>query len=163
MLPKARLTHRGCERLRFYLPEKKRDTKFFKKLHADLKDVEGIEEIRINPVSASVLLLGSLDSKDLLNSIEDSAKIKFYRRSEFRLTAKKSSFLGLAKSFRSGTVEWDTAIRQKSNDDINLRDLAALSLIGLSLFQLARGQRFLPVGGTLFIQGLQLLSKNKST
>ena len=53
------LSHVSKGRLRLRIPSKKRDTAFFSGLQAVLSAVPGLDQVKVNPLSGSLLILHS--------------------------------------------------------------------------------------------------------
>jgi len=56
MSPRVRLVHRTRDRLRLRIPEKRKDLQYFLGLYDSLREIPGIADVEINPVTSSILL-----------------------------------------------------------------------------------------------------------
>jgi len=56
MSPRVHLVHRTRDRVRLRIPEKRKDLRYFLGLYDSLRQIPGIADVEINPVTGSVLL-----------------------------------------------------------------------------------------------------------
>jgi len=133
MKPVAQVIHQTRDRTRLRVPGKKRDDKFFSDIEEQLRKLQGIEEVKTNSLSSSVLLLHpDSEPQDTLNRVE---KLKLFDSIDTTFEPKTAGlnpatitqgFSKLEDSFSAFTEKEHTPF--------------FFLLIGLAAMQAARGQ-----------------------
>ena len=77
------LSHVSKGRLRLRIPSKKRDAAFFSELQAVLSAIPGLDQVKVNPLSGSLLILHSELPEEMASFVKTLAglapKKKFHR------------------------------------------------------------------------------------
>jgi hypothetical protein len=145
-LPVGRVCHLTTGRLRVKIPEKRRDEAFFTNLEQRLAPWDSIEQVEVNPLTASVLVhfsdLGALFAENAM------------RNDLFAVDLDQLE--GVDGKPRQALTEWakqrwtdaDKALRRWSGGNADIRSAAFLALVAGSILQLFRG-RIAPPAATL--------------
>lgn len=120
--------------MRLRVPARRHDHAFFTRIVAALGPL--VAELHVNPATASVLL-------------EDPEEVALDAVLEFARThglfeAPNGGVLRLAESVVQGARGFDRVLRRVTGDELDLRALAFLALLGGALYQLVRGELFAP-------------------
>ena len=95
-----------------------------------------VGELRVNPATASVLIL---DQRGVaLDEVRDYA----YSHGLFEMP--NGGRQSLAESVLEGARQMDEGVRRASGEELDLRALAFLALLGAALYQLLRGELLAP-------------------
>lgn len=133
MKPVAQIIHQTRDRTRFRVAGKRRDDQFFSDIQEQLDKLPGIEEVKTNPLSSSVLLLHpDSEPQDTLNRIE---KLGVFDSIETAFEPKTADLnpATITKGF-SRFEDSFSAITEKEHTPF------FILLIGLAAMQAARGQ-----------------------
>jgi hypothetical protein len=65
MIPEAHVSHEIHGRLRIKIPSRKGETRYFENLRAQLLDCPGVEEVTVNPQTASALICCKVESRTI--------------------------------------------------------------------------------------------------
>ena len=152
MIPDAYISHRTDHRLRIKVPSKKRDDAYFLNLHQHLSGKQGIETIEINPLTGSVLITHNLDADAFL------AEIQTY--SLFTLKKSVSDQSTLHKTVKQHFKSFDDRIKGLTGGSHNIGALAFLTLAGVGIYQLARGNFAAPAWYTAFWYAMNIFFKS---
>ena len=141
MSGKAYLVHRAPGRLRLRLPDMRGETPFFRKLVAQISQLEDIEAVRANPDTGGVLILHRPDAErtvlDHLAAAVDLTDDEYAPPSGF-----SRAVTGLGK-----LDEW---IARETRGGSSLSSVVFLLLVGMALAQIARGQVMAPASSLLW-------------
>jgi hypothetical protein len=134
----AAVVHDSPGRLRLKLPDRKGDEAFLTELADRLLGVDGVHEVRANPLTGSVLLLHhGADSGALKAALADGNLVRIV----------EPGYLLLEQPRDEHGPEWRTVL--------------FMGLLVLGIFQIARGQALAPAA-TLFWMASELVSRGKS-
>ena len=144
MIPKAYISHSTNERLRIQVPEKKRNANFFSNVQSVFSHFNDVDEIVVNELTGSVLLIAS---KINIDTIKNYAKTNQL----FDIQEKESSpaFISilpkpLTKVLTVPIGQINKAIERKTSESLDLAGMFFLSLMSIGMVQALRGKATLP-------------------
>jgi len=154
-LPQAKLGKKLKNRLRIYIPEKRKSSEYFSKLKASLSQVEGVGRVDTNPLTGSVLI----------QYFGDISKVIEYAQMNHLFALERGALeeeVWISRMFRE-VDNLDMKISASTDGNFNLASIAGVVFIGLGGVQVYRGQ-ILPVASALFLYAAQFLviAKNKA-
>ena len=152
MIPDAYISHRTDHRLRIKVPSKKRDHEYFGTLHQHLSGKEGIETVEINPLTGSVLITHNVDADALVAEAQS--------KSLFTLKKSVPAQPTLHKIVKGHFKGFDDRIKGFTGGSQNIGTLAFLTLAGVGIYQIARGNFTAPAWYTAFWYALNLFLKS---
>jgi hypothetical protein len=148
MPPFAYISHRSENRVRIKVPSKKGDKSFFSAAVDFFASQSGILKVTTNDVTGSILLIHSIQPEKIMKSAEKQ-RLFTSRSSRTPLSNKVIEvFKGLNKKTTSCTEGY-----------ANLPDLTFLSLLGLGLYQISRGNFTAPAWYAAFWYALNIFLK----
>lgn len=152
MLPGAYICHQTAHRLRLKIPGKRGDIAYFTALRNDLSGWPDIQEVQINPTTASVLLVPAV-APPVLARFGMSKKL-------FALKPARPETINqrLLSSFRYV----DEQLKASTSGELDLASLAFLGLVGAGTYQILMGNFFAPAWYTAFWYGASVLLKTPS-
>lgn len=134
-IPAAYIAHRTAQRVRLRVPSRRNDGAFFTRLVAALRDAPGVRELRVNPRTASVLVVGAPGTRPVHIVAAAAAQ------GLFRLDEESPP---VVEHMRESAERIDGGIRLMSGNQLDLRALTFAVLAGSALWQLVRGQWLAP-------------------
>jgi hypothetical protein len=150
MTARAAIVHRTRNRLRLRVPERRKDIGFFVALYDNLREIPGVTEIVINPVTSSVLV----SFPDGYCSAIESA----VQRSRFLTFAKASETTKSPPAKAERASEKVVPLRQRRELRVNdLRTVLFVLMLAVAAHQAIRG-RFLVASISLILSGYDLIS-----
>jgi Heavy metal associated domain 2 len=154
-LPEAYISHSIPHRLRIKIPSKKGDTSFLASAKDAFVRLEGIEHVEINEVTGSILLLHTLSSGKIAEYAEGQhlfmiEGLKTYHKQTFVSRKISETFLDLNKKVTVSTKGF-----------ANIPDLAVLTLLGLSVLQISRGNFMAPAWYAAMWYALNIFLKSQ--
>lgn len=148
MKPVAHLIHQVPGRVRLKIPEKRSDQSFFEALAERLKECTGVTEVNVNGRTGSLLIRHSVALAEIIAFAEENDLFTLGSRLKWRDN--------LAHQTRAHLRALDKRITRLSEGSLDLRSLLILTLLGLTLTQVLRGQ-VLPPASTLLWYAARLL------
>jgi hypothetical protein len=155
MLPRAYIVHRIRSRLRLRLPEKCQDADYFDSLENALSSLPLFTDVEVSPLSGSVLLLHPFHSFD-------AVRPELERLGLFELIDEKPPAARPMQAVTARMVRTDSLISEISSGGLDLRTLAFVIAMVLTLQQAARGN-FSGPAIPMFLAALGLISSNGSS
>ena len=148
-LPRARVCHFTTGRLRVKIAEKRRDEAFFDAVKERLASWDSIEQVEVNPLSASVLVhfsdLGSLFAENAVRN--DLFALDFDAlEADFESPA-------LAEWVKRRWSDTDLAVRRLTSGATDLRGAVLVTLLVAGTYQLFRGNIAAPAATLLWYAG----------
>ncbi|MGD8316693.1 MAG: hypothetical protein PVH21_10770 [Myxococcales bacterium] len=145
MLPKALLCHRTVGRFRVRVPEKRKDEAYFSTVKQVLEQHEAVHEVRIAPVTASVLVIHGGQCAQLLDHAENAG---LFRSAEERRPSPT-------------VVQWLDRLDRFDSEFLFARmaqhpQRAATGLFMLAVLQVVRGS-IIPSAPSLLGEAMRLL------
>ena len=133
MAPSAYVVHRIRGRIRLRIRDRRNDDQYFEAVRRQLELVPGIEVARINPVTGTILLLhpGQSDTQ-VLNTLRQLDLFDFSDGPEPATPALAPLTQGIAMV--------DQALVDNSGGRVDLRALAYIVLMAVTVLQIRRGQ-----------------------
>ena len=151
MIPDAHVSHGMARRLRIKIPSKKGDVSYFSTLRERLASCPGIEEIRVNPQTASALISYECDRKALVEFAREN-DLFLLKRSTRR---QKSLFGNVSDTFQS----YNQDLRKLTGGEVDIPSLIFLSLLISGIWQIGRGNVAMPAWYTAFYYALGVLTR----
>lgn len=137
MADSAYVVHRLRGRLRLRLPQRKGEADYFATLRERLLALPGVVEIRANPLSGSVLChYEGGDEAALMTQLEQALELRLEEGEPPRSPA--------LQPLESGMQHLEQLLQQQSGGGTDLRALLFLTLAGLALRQILRGEIMTP-------------------
>ncbi len=137
MIPRAQIVHQVRGRLRLRIQERRKDTEYFETVREHLEDLPGVESVRVNSVTGSVLLLHpELDFDQLAPRLSDSEL--------FQLLAGPPPEVPAFAPLQSGLAGIDRLVGEGSGGGVDLRTIAFMITMGMAIRQVMRGQIMVP-------------------
>jgi hypothetical protein len=135
-IPAAHVAHRTAYRVRLRIPSRRHDRAFFTRLVAGLRACPAVSELEVNPATASVLLV------DPRGVALDAVRSHAHEHGLFEMASVARPHV--VQSVLQGARQVDKGLRRASGDQLDLRALAFLALLGGALYQLLRGDILAP-------------------
>ncbi len=136
MRPLTRVVHRTKERLRLRIPGRRKDMDYFLDLYDDLRQIRGVTEVVINPLTASVLL--NFHPEAAGQVVDSLAGIGLLPQKEVKGS----------KQPVPGAVERFFANHQSAATDV--RTVILTLMIGIAIHQALRGKILAPALSALW-------------
>ena len=149
-LPQAFLVHQCKGRVRLRIPERRQDDAYFTLMEKQLSAIPGINGIKVNPISGTVLLLISQDIS--LNALSQPNHLQDL----FHLACDADH--PLTSRVAADVLEINKYVQRVNEDRLNMDGLYASILILLAIVQLLRGNSLGPASSLLW-NAIQLLRK----
>jgi hypothetical protein len=142
MLPQAQISHYTVNRLRIKIPSKRGQGAYFTFLKENLSKYHGIEEVRVNPMTGSVLLLHNLDA----------TKIAQFGTANnlFLLHSPRPNPVTLHQNVVNSFGRLNEHVKASTGGELDIPSLAFLGLIGAGIYQLTIGNFIMPSWYTAF-------------
>ncbi len=154
-LPEARITHIISGRLRIKIPSKKGDTSYFESLKQKFSGCNKVQKVEANAVTAGVLLLHDADIKDISKFAEENRL--------FRVESQRPERTVPVKRIRNGFEDLNRRITRLTGGELDLPSTGFVSLLFLSIYQIARGNFFAPAWYTSLWYALNMVFKSSDT
>ncbi len=139
--PKAKIVHQTPGRLRIKIPSRRGDESYFSEVYNGFSRTKRVDQVEINPVSASILCLGEdLDP----NSIQEYAESKGFFT--FGKTEEELDFLPRKVVRPMGALS--SQMMKETGGRMNLLGIAFMSAVSIGLYQVLRGNLKLPTWHT---------------
>lgn len=151
-LPDAFLSHRISGRARLKIPSKKGDFHYFKSLKEQMPECSGIETVEVNPVSGSVLIVHTSD----IEQIAEYAR----SRNIFDLKNNRPDPVNLRHTVSKTFKDINGKIKGITGGDMDIASAAFLTLLGLGIYQISRGNFAAPAWYTAFWYALNIFLKS---
>ena len=151
MIPAAYVVHEIRGRVRLRIREKCKDPMYFEEVRRQLTSLPGVDEVRINCNTGTVLLLHTEESLDRLGD-------KMQPLGLFDINLGPEPVQPALAQLSSGIAMVDAAIQDSSGGRVDLRALAYIAMMGFTLHQIVRGKLLgpaIPMMG----QALSLLNR----
>jgi hypothetical protein len=133
----AHICHAVPGRIGFRIPNKRRDTAYFCRLHEKFSSVQCIEQVNVNPLTGSLLLQYSGDLQRIMEQIKQSRL--------FEVASKAPINEGSLAEHASASLQaLNEQIRARSAGGLDFWSLVFLTLIGMTAVRLAKGNIMVP-------------------
>ena len=154
-LPEARITHTISGRLRIKIPSKKGNKSYFESLEQKFSGCDGVQRVEANAVTASVLLLHDADVKGISKFAQENRL--------FRVETRGPERMPLVKRIRSGFEDLNIRAKRLTDGELDLPSAVFVSLLSLSIYQIARGNFYAPAWYTSLWYALHAVFKSSDT
>ncbi|MGD2111831.1 MAG: hypothetical protein PVI50_00485 [Gammaproteobacteria bacterium] len=154
MTPRAYIVHRIRNRMRLRIREKRNECRYFEAVRRELDLVPGIDEIRINTLTGTILLLHPDETDDRLVD-------RLRRLGLFEIIEGDEPAASVLTPITSGLSLIDQTLHENTGGRIDLRALAYIALMSVTVTQLVRGQVLGPALPVAW-QALSLLDRVNS-
>ncbi len=135
-LPDAGITHTISGRLRLKIPSKKGDNSYFESLEQKLSGCDGVQRVKANAVTAGVLLLHDADIKSISKFAEENRL--------FMVKSLGSERTLLVDRIRNSFEDLNRRTKNLTGGELDVASTVFVSLVSLSIYQIARGNFFAP-------------------
>ena len=151
MIPEAILSHTSPGRFRVKVPARKGDAAYFSALQDRFAQFEGVEQVRANALTGSLLFIHSADLKAIAAFAEEHALFRLRKRP--RTTALSGN---IVKAF-SG---FDEKVKEFTGNELDVPGVAFVTLAGFGIYEIARGNFAAPAWYTAFWYALNVFLKS---
>lgn len=133
MIPTAYIVHQARGRMRLQIKEKCKDQAYFEAVRPALEALADIDEVRVNTTTGSIVLLfPQQNHAELKNRLQ---QVTLFEISEHRHTEEKPF-----TSLSSGLSGIEQALKSGTAGSLDLRTVAFIGMMGLTIHQILRGQ-----------------------
>ena len=146
--PSAHISHVTKGRVRFKIPAKKGNARFFSNIKDVLEKNTKVAGVEINPVTGSVLVTHKADIDSIIKLAESNKLFKLEKRRQ-RLSN------NVVESFKS----LDNTLKSATDGEIDLPTASFLTLAGVGIYEIARGNFAAPAWYTAFWYALNIFLK----
>lgn len=133
MIPDAYVRHRTTRRVRLKISDRRGDTRYFTDLEKKLSRSKTYEEVRVNPLTASVLLV--MDEIDV-EKIADFGK----ENSLFQLPLERQKVQKLIDQSVKPFRELNRTVEEVTSGELDMAGAAFIGLLLMGLYQVFRGR-----------------------
>ena len=151
-LSEARVKHATHERLRLKIPGRRGDTSFFDMVTAGIVKETHVTEVRCNPRTGSVLCLGSAIDIGAVAQLGETAGL-------FSLSQKEADRRTMSHRVAGALNKADKDIGRFTAGELDLSSLVFVSLLGVGVYQLIRGNLTAPPWYTAFWYAFGVFTK----
>ena len=151
-LPEARITHIISGRLRIKIPSKKGNTSYFKFLERKFSDFDKVQKVEANAVTAGMLLLHDTDIKNISRFAEENRL--------FVVENRRPEQMVLTKRIKSGLEDLNKRATRFTGGELDLAGAVFVSLLSISIYQIARGNFFAPAWYTSLWYAVNMVFKS---
>ncbi len=151
-IPDAFLIHKISGRARLKIPSKRGDLYYFNSLKEQLSGFSGIETIDLNPMLGSIIIRHTSEIEKIANYARE--------RNIFDLKNNKINSKGLHLTISRVYQDINGKIKGITGGDIDIPGIAFLTLLGLGIYQISRGNFAAPAWYTAFWYALNIFLKS---
>ncbi len=152
MAPIATVAHYSNGRTRLKVPNKLWDKEYFREVQEVLSKLPGVETVKTNPSTGSILVVHDLDLLRLLQAAEERDLFQVMGQ-RLPVTPATEDLETALKSVRSNL---NREIKDITGGEIDFHSVVAAAYFGLSLVQIRR-KSFFPAAWVLAMHGLDTL------
>jgi hypothetical protein len=152
--PEAHINHRSPQRVRLKISSQKGNANYFDEIREKLADLQQFKELKVNPLTGSVLLV---------HENIDVAAIASYAKANrlFSLNSHRTNPSPLAHRAVSPIQNLNHLIRQYTGGFADLTSVLFVVLTGLGIYDIARGRPKLPPWYTAFWYAIGIIELKK--
>ena len=154
MRARATISHRTPHRLRLHIPNYKRNVSYFARLRDELSKCAGVEFVKANPQTASVLI-HHRSTAEKIGKFAD--EMQLFSLALEDTPPNPQSLAGLVNR-RVGLLNENLSMLTKGS--LDLTSVSAIALVGMGLFKSIRCRDFLPSGANMFWWAVSLLARD---
>ena len=154
-VPTAHICHRAGRRIRVRVPERKGDTDYFSFLKGHLVKLKGIETCELNPTTGSIVFVLAEDWEDVAEFAS--------RNGLFKLESSPPSPPGLTRRVHRSFGELNDRVTSLTGGNLNLGEIAFLSLMSIGIYQVSLGEFLAPAWYTAFWYAMNIHLKSAAS
>lgn len=151
MAPRAYVIHQLRCRVRLRIKDRRNDYPYFEAVRRELDLLPGVDEVRINPATGTILLVHPEQSCTRIQSM-------LQRQELFEIIDGPEPATPVLAPVSSGLAMIDKALTESSGGRLDLRAVAYIGLVAVTLHQIRRGQVLAPALPLIF-QAFSLLDR----
>ncbi|HID29178.1 MAG TPA: hypothetical protein EYP19_04150 [Desulfobacterales bacterium] len=152
MMPEAFISHRTSNRLRLKIPSHRGDVSYFGKLRDEFSRMQAFETLDVNPLTGSILFANEGIDVEAIRQRGEEAQF-------FQLRVARPRAVPIAEKVVSSLGDIDEGLRRFTGGDVDLANMAFLSLVGIGIYQICRGNLGAMPWYTAFWYALGLFTK----
>src|SRR5208283_2297295 len=152
MIPEAIFCHATPGRFRVKVPSRKGNAAYFSNLKDHFAILEGVREVEASAVTGSVVFVHAID----LNVISVFAE----EHSLFRVIKLESGTPALSRSVVKTFRDLDKGVKRFTGNELDVPGVAFLTLLGLGIYEISRGNFAAPAWYTAFWYSLNIFLKS---
>ncbi len=157
MLPEAYISHSIPGRLRVKIPSRKGDMYFFGDVFKQLSLCAGVERVEVNSLTGSVLLFHTAN----IGRISE-----FARENNLFLIREEKRFAGgqtyLSRRISTAFRDLNQKVLVSTKGFASIPDLIVVALVGLSIYQISRGNFLAPAWYTALWYAMNIFLKSRA-
>jgi hypothetical protein len=155
MKPEAYITHSAPGRCRLKIPSKRHDADYFDIVKEEFAAIEGVEQVNINPVTTSILILYNHEHLGF-----DALQTQLQESEHIELMSQNPPLPPMLDSAVQRVNNIDSLLKTATSGYINFNALLFIVLVTMAVRQLQQGAVFGPAS-TMLWYALQILMKEK--
>lgn len=130
-IPPAYVTHQTGSRIRLKLPEKRGDQSYLELLAERMQGISGVVSVETRPLTGSILIRHSSDTAHILRMVAADGGL--------RLSPPSSAGTNLQGRLYDTFDSISHMLKDVSGNELDLGGAAFLTLLGMGLYQIAKG------------------------
>jgi hypothetical protein len=135
MVPQTYISHRSSGRVRLKVPTRKGDKEFFARLEKELSGLEGIISVTSNPLTASALILHSIDESRIAEFAREKQLFGLPETNGIKLHNPREMLSGIGNTYRSA----NKSFTELTGGRIDIPGAAFFALVAAGAYQLLVG------------------------
>lgn len=151
--PDGRIVHQTDERVRIKIPSMQGNVEFFSSLKQAFQSDGPVSTVEVNPGTGSVLFVGKSLSIDAVSEWGEKAAF-------FQLETESAAPVPLSRKIAAPFRELSRSVNRFSGGEIDLAGVAFLTLLGVGVVQLTRGNLAAPPWYVAFWYALGIFSRS---
>lgn len=153
LLPEACIGHRTAERIRIKIPSRKGQPAYFSAVQKALLQNGAMDSVDVNPNTGSVLIKGARLDAAVLASVGEENSL-------FKLEMSVSEVEPLSRKIVAPVRDLSRSVKDFSGGELDLPGMVFLTLLGVGIFQLVRGNFAAPPWYTAFWYAMGIFTKS---
>ncbi len=147
--PSAYISHATKGRVRFKIPSKKGNARFFANIKDVLEKNTRVAGVEVNPVTGSALVTHNADMDSIIKLAESNKFFKLEKRGRRHVSN------NVVESFKS----LDNTLKSATDGELDLPTASFLTLAGVGIYEIAKGNFAAPAWYTAFWYALNIFLK----
>lgn len=148
------ISHASKGRLRLKIPSKKRNPAFFDHLQTEIREIPGLTQVRVNPLSGSILILYSELPEGISALVPSFAGLTPENISRLKPDNLYQKITGTFKQVNG-------RIRGFTGGEMDIPTLSFVALLAVGIYQISRKNFVAPAWYTAFWYALNIFLKSK--
>jgi len=132
MMPEAFISHCTSKRLRLKIPSHKGDVSYFARIRDKFSSIQAFETLDVNPLTGSVLFVKEGIDVEAIAKWGADAQL-------FGLRAAQHGPVPVAERVVSSLKGVNEGLHRFTGGDVDLVGIAFLTLVGIGIYQISRG------------------------